>query len=246
MALRHVSLFAGVGGFDVAAEWAGFETVLFCEKDPYCQAVLKKHWPDVPIIDDIRSVTSESISGAVDVISGGAPCQPFSQAGEKRGRGDDRYLWPEMFRVIREIRPTWVVFENVENAVRMVADDIIDDLESLGYSTQPLIVSAYCSGAAFDGKRLFIVAAADHRCPSLRGNGELQTDAAACRGGGNHRGGAAVISLRERRRIESRPYGVAHGVPARVDRLRALGNAVMPQQACPIFAAIAAIEGGRP
>ena len=115
--MNHVSLFSGAGGLDLAAEWAGFETVLFCEKDPYCQKVLARHWPGVPIIDDIRSVNCESISGAVDVISGGFPCQPHSLLGRRKGRGDARYLWPEMYRVIQEMFPMWAVVENVLGAL---------------------------------------------------------------------------------------------------------------------------------
>ena len=156
--MTHVSLFSGIGGLDLAAEWAGFDTVLFCEKDPYCQKVLARHWPGVPIIDDIRSVKRESISGAVDVISGGFPCQPFSHAGKRGGTGDDRYLWPQMLRVIRELKPRWVVAENVPGLLSidagLVFETVLSGLEALGYETYP----ACGVGAPHRRDRVFIVA----------------------------------------------------------------------------------------
>lgn len=123
--MTHLSLFSGVGGLDIAAQWAGFQTVGLCEYADYPYMVLQKRFPDVPIWRDIRTLTGDDFyerTGlrTVDVVSGGFPCQPFSVAGKRLGKDDDRYLWPEMCRVISEIRPAWVVGENVAGIVSMV------------------------------------------------------------------------------------------------------------------------------
>ena len=243
----HLSLFSGIGGIDLAAEWAGFETVGQCEWADYPTKVLEKHWPDVPRWRDIRTLTGESFyerteRKTVDIISGGFPCQPFSVAGNQRGKDDDRYLWPEMLRVIGELRPNWVIAENVENAVRMVIDDVCDSLESIGYQAQPLVISAYCSGAWFDGKRTFIVASTNDRGPVVWRNTQFQADDKTDGGWTDNRRRTPIIDARQRWKVESRPYGVADGVSNRVDRLKCLGNAVVPQQVYPILKAIAEME----
>lgn len=161
--LTHLSLFSGIGGLDLAAEWAGFKTVGQCEWADYPTKVLEKHWPDVPRWRDIRTLTGESFyeqTGlrTVDVISGGFPCQPFSVAGKRRGKEDDRYLWPEMVRVIKELRPAWIVGENVAGIVKMALPDILSELESCGYRTRAFLVPACAVGARHRRYRVAIVA----------------------------------------------------------------------------------------
>ena len=153
----HLDLFSGIGGFALAAKWNGFRTVGFCDNEPYAQAVLKKHWPDVPIHDDIRKVRGELYAG-VTLLTGGFPCQPFSLAGKQRGKADDRYLWPEMLRVIRKARPTWIVGENVAGIVNMALDQVHVDLEAEGYEVESIIIPACGVDAPHRRDRVWIVA----------------------------------------------------------------------------------------
>lgn len=167
MQLTHLSLFSGIGGLDLAAERAGFRTVGQCEWADYPHAVLTKHWPDVPKWRDIRTLTGGSFyerTGlrTVDVVSGGFPCQPFSVAGKRRGADDDRYLWPEMLRVIEEIRPTWVVGENVAGIVSMALDTVLSDLEALGYACQAFVIPACAVDAPHRRDRCAIVGYTKH------------------------------------------------------------------------------------
>ena len=164
--LTHLSLFSGIGGLDLAAEWAGIETIGQCEWAEYPTKVLERHWPDVPRWKDIRTLTGESFyertgRRTVDIISGGFPCQPFSVAGKQRGKEDDRYLWPEMVRVIKELRPTWVVGENVAGIVRMALPDILSELEVCGYRTRTFLIPACAVGARHRRYRVAIVAYTD-------------------------------------------------------------------------------------
>lgn len=262
--MTHLSLFTGIGGLDLAAEWAGFETVGQCEWADYPTKVLEKHWPDVPRWRDIRTLTKESFYAktglrAVDVISGGFPCQPFSVAGKRRGKEDDRYLWPEMLRVIQELRPTWVVGENVAGIISMALDQVLSDLESIGYACQTFIIPACAVDAPHRRDRCAIVGYADRR--SVR-NDELRRNNAFTHAKGSRRKrydqaatkqtcGPAQRQLGAARRPGSQSGGwwpaepdvgrVAHGVPNRVDRLRCLGNAVVPAQFYPVFKAIAEV-----
>jgi DNA (cytosine-5)-methyltransferase 1 len=290
MELTHVSLFSGIGGLDLAAEWAGFKTVLFCEKDKFCQKVLKKHWPEVPVVEDIHELKRENVPQPVTVISGGFPCQPFSVAGKRRGEDDDRFLWPETIRCVSQIRPAWFIGENVAGIVSMALDDVLSDLEDAGYEVQPFLIPACGVGALHRRNRVFIVAHDDSiglprpLLPiSARGQNEEKINFGRhCFPSNADNSGQQERRRRKRvqeeyypteytgqitadtdwRRCQQRKEGfgripefdpdcwetepavgrVADGVPHRVDRLRALGNAVVPQQAYPIFKAIADIE----
>ena len=152
----HIDLFSGIGGFALAAKWNGYRTVGFCDNEPYAQAVLKKHWPEVPCHKDIREVRGELYAG-VTLLTGGFPCQPFSVAGKQRGKDDNRYLWPEMLRVIQEARPTWIIGENVAGIVNLALDQVCADLEGQGYEVEPIIVPACAVDAPHRRDRVWIV-----------------------------------------------------------------------------------------
>ncbi|MDD5338209.1 MAG: DNA (cytosine-5-)-methyltransferase [Dehalococcoidales bacterium] len=165
--MKKLSLFSGIGGDDLASEWAGIETICFVEKDKYCQKVLKKHWPDIPIIEDVQDVTKEKVKEVtgqewIDIISGGFPCQPHSVAGERKGSLDERNLWPEFRRIVGEIKPRWVVAENVPGIFSSDSGrffgGILSDLAEMGYSVGWCTFGAVDVGALHRRNRVFIVA----------------------------------------------------------------------------------------
>ena len=160
--MKHGSLFSGIGGFDLAAEWMGWENVFHCEWNPFGQRILKHYWPNAKSYDDITKTDFTSHRGAIDILTGGFPCQPYSLAGKRKGKADDRHLWPEMLRAIREIQPQWVVGENVFGIVNwnggMVFDEVQADLEAEGYEVQPYVLPACAVNAPHRRDRVWFVA----------------------------------------------------------------------------------------
>jgi DNA (cytosine-5)-methyltransferase 1 len=225
----HLDLFSGIGGFALAAKWNGYRTVGFCDNEPYAQAVLKRHWPEVPCHKDIREVRGELYAG-VTLLTGGFPCQPFSVAGKQRGKDDDRYLWPEMLRVIQEARPTWIIGENVAGIVNLALDQVCADLEDQGYEVEPIIIPACSVDAPHRRNRVWIVANSNNKGSQGYWGSKECSDKFII--------GKSCSSKQEEWISEPRVGRVAHGIPNRVVRLKALGNAIVPQVASEIIRCI--------
>ena len=176
--MTHGSLFSGIGGFDLAAEWAGFTNLFNCEWEEFPRRVLKHHFPNAKQFGDIKEFDATAYSGRIDILSGGFPCQPFSVAGKRKGSEDERHLWPEMLRVIGECQPRWVVGENVRGLVSwsdgLVFEEVCADLENLGYSVQSFIIPACATNAPHRRDRVWIVAHSDNIRTSSR-LGEVQS-----------------------------------------------------------------------
>ena len=308
--LTHLDLFSGIGGFALAARMAGqINTVAFCEREAYAQRVLKKHWPDVPICDDIHTLKGNDY-GPIDLVTGGFPCQPYSLAGERRGNDDDRALWPQMLRVIREARPTWIIGENVPGIISMALDGVLADLEREGYACETFLLPACAVDAKHRRNRVWIVGYSERperrpqcgACKGLEGQDRLsQREESPSRSGitsqdvadaaqlirnggrvGEHSDSREIQweagresshvpdtddGINEARRASSNQRNVedgngstyrsrcdwlpepdvgrvAHGIPARVDRLRGLGNAIVPQVAAALLSKIVEVHYG--
>jgi DNA (cytosine-5)-methyltransferase 1 len=291
----HLDLFSGIGGFALAARWAGFRTIGFCEIEPYCRRVLAKNFPTVPIWGDIACLNGHYLDG-VDLVTGGFPCQPFSYAGKRGGAADDRALWPEMFRVVSEARPAWVLGENVAGIIGVELDTVLSDLEGIGYACRTFVIPACAVDAKHRRNRVWIIG---HDSNANGSNGSTQpvdVAHAGCERGdgwsgerscsqgtgtrdqfgrpGEHAGDVAHSAQErlqgERAGREQEPHShggsglsvccrwpdeeewfaqsgmgrVAHGVRNRVDRLKALGNAIVPQVAYQILRAIRCSDKG--
>lgn len=287
--MRVGSLFSGIGGFDLGLERAGMRIEWQVENNDYCRDILKKHWPSTPCHYDIKQIDWRDIP-RVDLICGGFPCQPFSLAGKRRGKSDDRYLWPEVVRCLDALRPAWFLGENVPGLINLALDQVCTDLEALGYAVWPVCVPACAVDAPHQRQRVWIVAHhnAEWESQSQRieqdqrrwtinsGQDVAHTECAGSQGQRTEyglreigeeieagRGGDVADAFREqsergRNGTERREWSageatangrsrsavanvgwlpepgvgrVAHGVPRRVDRLRGLGNAVVPQVA---------------
>ncbi|MEV0213386.1 DNA cytosine methyltransferase [Micromonospora sp. NPDC050695] len=253
--LNVLELFAGIGGLSLGLQRAGMRIVGHVEINPFCRAVLHKHWPEVPAHDDVRSALTwwrSQPRPRVDVVAGGYPCQPESLAGPRRGTDDHRWLWPEMARVIHALRPRYVIGENVMGHRTRGLRFVLRDLECLGYAATPGIVSAGEVGAPHRRQRIFVLAVlADSEGGGFDSGSELRPDSSRRRRTEPARSRPALADSHGPRRQPWSGLGpartaaerarwwttepdvgrVAHGVPDRVDRLRALGNAVVPQVA---------------
>ena len=279
----HIDLFSGIGGFALACRWAGIETIAFCEIEKYAQRVLRKNFPGIRIFKDVRQFPATEFREPF-LLTGGYPCQPFSQAGKRRGAEDDRHLWPSMFGIIRTSRPTWILTENVAGHVTLGLDEVLADLESEDYAVQPIIVPACAVDAPHRRDRVWILGNAKSKpcdeCGNYRENSRIQisepgnarrvkqwrsesiqselvTAECDCRDVANANDSRKKPSWNDRRvgreqkstkntrnndfkgwSAESDVGRVAHGIPRRVDRLRGLGNAIVPQVAYEIIKAM--------
>lgn len=286
--MNHLSLFSGIGGFDLAAKWMGWNNIAHVEKNEYCRKILNKHFPKSQSYEDIKEFDGTKYRGSIDIISGGFPCQPFSVAGNQKSKDDDRYLWPEMLRIIREIKPRWIVGENVPGIIKLALDDVLASLEAEGYTCWTFVIPACAVGAWHRRDRVWIVS---HRNEIGCNNGEHPIkERPVCikdvwedkednqaRGKREYRAGtfskATTNASGSRRkngvygkeqasegkagklgnggrecnggaywRTEPGVGRVVNGVPLRVDRIKALGNAVVPQVVYEIFKIIEQYE----
>jgi DNA (cytosine-5)-methyltransferase 1 len=293
----HIDLFSGIGGFALACMWLRIQTIAFCEIEKYAQRVLRKNFPGVRILEDVRSFPATEFRKPW-LLTGGYPCQPFSQAGKRRGTEDDRHLWPEMFRIIRSSKPVWVLCENVAGHITMGLDEVISDLEGEEYSVQSFVIPAQAVDARHRRDRVWIIANSeikrdcrkneyeecfkqdreewfqrqprrdsslkvvsdtdDPRFKERRRSESVQSEhhslECSCEdlADSNRSGqepsrndwgmggiGQSIENSRnndfERWLPEPDVGRVAHGIPNRVDRLKGLGNAIVPQVAYQII-----------
>jgi len=160
--MRHGSLFSGIGGFDLAADWMGWTNEFHCEWNPFGRKLLNHYWPEAKSYEDITKTDFSIWRGKIDILTGGFPCQPYSAAGKRKGKEDDRHLWPEMLRAIREIQPTWVVGENVLGITNwnggVVFEEVCAELENEGYEVQPFVLPAAGVGAPHKRDRVWFIA----------------------------------------------------------------------------------------
>lgn len=301
--MRHIDLCSGIGGFALGFEWAGLSTpAMFCDIEPWSRKILAKHWPDVPIEEDVKVLANDPTKipagGANTIFTAGYPCQPFSQAGKRRGEEDDRHIWPYIREIVAQKRPAWCVFENVYGHVSMGLDTVLSNLEADGYATRAHIVPACGVDAPHRRDRIWIIAhansqgepdGAEHVGKGQRMGGNAESIGRhgwadeAGRAGQTHQpdeprpevwgkpsgsgedvADSASQRLEGRKRSEHEGHGerfaesgvraggfwptepcldrVVDGVPNRVDRIKGLGNAIVPQIAMQIGIAIRQCE----
>jgi len=248
--MNHGSLFSGIGGFDLAAEWAGWNNIFHCEWNPFGQRVLKHHFPKSISYNDITKTDFTIHKGNIDILSGGFPCQPYSTAGLRKGKEDERHLWPQMLRAIREIKPSWVVGENVRGLVNwgggLVFDEVQTDMEAEGYEVLPFLLPACAVNAPHRRDQIWFVANTDttriHK-QYLATESNQKT---------KHSGASFEARNFSRFPTQSPVCGGNDGISKELDgitfskwrneSIKAYGNAIVPQVAYEIFKTIKQIE----
>lgn len=241
--MRHLDLFSGIGGFALAAKMVGgIETVAFCEIDTWARRVLSKNFPAVPIHDDVKTL-DPSKYGTIDIITGGYPCQPFSLAGKRKGTDDYRHLWPEVRRITAEARPRWLLCENVIGHITMGLDQVLDDLESLGYTCAPPVVLPACAVGNWHRRdRVWIIA--HYSRQHLQEPQMVDTETLLPELG--RVTDAPRLRVAEWEADQPSMVGVAHGIPNWMDRARGTGNAIVPQIAAEILRCMMIIDSHNP
>ena len=268
--MNHGSLFSGIGGFDLAAEWMGWNNVFNCEWEEFPRQVLKHHFPNAIQHGDIKELDATTYFGRIDILTGGFPCQPYSFAGQRKGKDDERHLWDEMLRVIQECAPRYVVGENVLGLVGwnggMVFEEVCSDLEAEGYAVQPYVLPAASVGAPHRRNRVWFVAYADGCDENTRRKSNIKKKAEIRRHETSHVPGAlfgdgtttnATSTGTQKHNWENFPTisaicGGDDGLPTQLDgitfskwrreTIKAYGNAIVPQVALQIFKAIEQYE----
>ena len=246
--MKHGSLFSGIGGFDLAAEWMGWNNVFHCEWNKEAQTILKQYWPKAISYDDITKTDFSIHRGHVDIVTGGFPCQPFSMAGKRQGQDDERFLWPEMLRAIKEIAPRWVVAENVYGLLNIdsgyTVEMVCSDLEAVGYE-KPIVFD--CTSDAFGlstlERHIWIIAKAiNKRCKGgMQDKDKNQSDTKREFQRSNKGIGKRWdISESEFQRVDKRVSNKLDKTDKQ--RLIQMGNAIPPQVALQIFKAIQLYE----
>lgn len=247
--IKHLDLFSGIGGFSYALDQVCDDVEhIFCDNNKFCQQVIKKNWPNSKIYDDIRSITAET----ADIVTGGFPCQPFSQAGKRKGTDDNRYLWPEMLRVIQLSKPQWIIAENVRGLLTiesgLVFEQVCLDLERAGYKVQPFIIPAVSVNAPHRRDRVWFVA---HNVSTGWSRRKGSNKINRCdRGKEIYQDRTGTYWQENWHEIATELCGMDDGLPAELDgfklskaghrneRLKALGNSIVPQVAIEIFKSI--------
>jgi DNA (cytosine-5)-methyltransferase 1 len=252
--MTHGSLFSGIGGFDLAAKWMGWNNIFHCECNTFGQKVLQYHFPESDSLHDITQTDFTPYRNCIDVLTGGFPCQPFSAAGHRKGTDDDRYLWPEMLRAVREIQPKYVVGENVRGLTNwnggLVLDQVCSDLELEGYTVQSFILPALAKNAPHRRDRIWIVAHTDsNQRPEGRGDSNRPQETEGHSGLRHTRGDRDTW-----KDFPTQPPVCSgnDGLPNQLDgitfsewrkeSIKAYGNAIVPQIALELFQVIQNIE----